>query len=78
MKAEEYCTHEKFGYFHPIQFYYSGEITDQISLPVEHDHTLEWIPTENIEEKMHVQLQGWAIKKFLDTIAQALSQDRAH
>ena len=63
--AEEYRIHKQWGYFHPIQFYYYGEIIEKILEPLETDHELKWISTENIEEKMYVKAQAWAIKQYL-------------
>lgn len=60
--AEEYLYHEKFRYFHPIQNYYCGKLTEQIVQPVETDHQLEWLPVRDIESKMYLKSQGWAIK----------------
>lgn len=63
--AEEYILHNKLGHFHPIQFYYSGIILDKVCEPVEDDHIFEWISIENIEEKMFLEIQGWAVKKYI-------------
>ncbi len=60
--AEEYLHHEKLGYFHPIQNYYIGKLTEQAMQPVETDHLLEWLPVCDIENKMYLKSQGWAIK----------------
>lgn len=64
--AEEYWVHEELGYFHPIQHYYYGELTEQLQESIEEDHDLEWISTEKIEERMKVKAQGFAIKYFLE------------
>ncbi len=63
--AEEYGLHKELGYFHPIQYYYSGRILQRISKPIESDHIFEWISLDNIEEKMYIRAQGWAVKTYL-------------
>lgn len=63
--AEEYSLHKELGYFHPIQFYYSGIIMNKICEAVENDHVFEWISLENIEGKMYLKTQGWAVKKYI-------------
>ena len=63
--AEVFVLHERRGYFHPIQYYHYGEIIEKIQEPIEKDHILEWINVENIEEKMYVKAQGWAVNYFL-------------
>jgi 8-oxo-dGTP diphosphatase len=64
--AEVYGLHKKLKYFHPIQYYYYGELLNKIVNPVELDHVLQWITTEDIETKMYVKAQGWSIRYFLD------------
>ncbi|MCR1898579.1 NUDIX domain-containing protein [Irregularibacter muris] len=64
--AEEYCLHNELGYFHPLQFYYSGKIASKISEPIENDHIFNWISMENIEEKMYIKAQAWAVRNYLD------------
>jgi hypothetical protein len=39
---------------------------DKVVNPVELDHILQWIITEDIETKMYVKAQGWSIRYFLD------------
>ncbi|MDO5516502.1 MAG: NUDIX domain-containing protein [Clostridium sp.] len=66
--AEVFVLHERRGYFHPVQYYYYGEINEKVQDPIEKDHVLEWIPLENIEEKMYVKAQGWAINCYIKNI----------
>jgi 8-oxo-dGTP diphosphatase len=63
--AEIYSTHERIGYFHPIQYYYYGEILNKIRKPIEPDHKFEWITLDNIEDKMYVESQAWAVRQCL-------------
>lgn len=67
--AEEYLVHEKLFYFHPVQFYYFGKLVNKVSLPTESDHILEWISISDIENKMYVKAQCWAIKNYFSDIA---------
>lgn len=64
--ADTYGLHERLGYFHPIQYYYSGKLGMQTRMPVEKDHSLEWISINDIENKMYVKSQGWAVKYLSD------------
>ena len=41
--AEMYCEHPTIGYFHPIQFYYSGELLQRMQKPTEADRVFRWI-----------------------------------
>lgn len=63
--AEIYSIHERIGYFHPIQYYYYGEILNKIKEPIEPDHKFEWITLDNIEDKMYVESQAWAVRQYL-------------
>lgn len=64
--AEEYWVHKELGYFHPVQYYYYGELLEKVTEPEEADHKLEWISIDNIENKMYIKSQGWALKYFLE------------
>lgn len=63
--ADTYKLHYRFGYFHPIQYYYQGEILDKIAEPTEMDHVFEWLPLEDIDSKMYVEQQIWAVKYYI-------------
>lgn len=63
--AEMYVQHETLGYFHPIQHYYAGELTGKPLASAESDHVFEWISLNEIEEKMFVKAQSWALKYYL-------------
>lgn len=60
--AEMYTTNERLGYFHPIQYYYKGKLKKHVAEQMEKDHRLEWISIDEIDEKMYVPGQIWAIK----------------
>ncbi len=64
--AEAYLLHPKVGYFHPIQHYYSGKLIKKECDPIEKDHLLEWISIDDIESKMHLEFQCWAVKYYMD------------
>lgn len=63
--AETYCQHPTIGWFHPVQYYYFGCLERQVQAPVETDHHLQWLPIEELEGKMVLESQWWAIKKAL-------------
>lgn len=63
--AETYTFHEKIGYFHPVQTFYSGSINYKVQEPVESDHILVWLSFEEIQNKMYVEMQGWAIEQAI-------------
>lgn len=63
--AETYCIHSSLGYFHPVQYYYSGQILEQVTQPIEQDHSLEWISCNDIDGKFFAKQQEWAVKKYL-------------
>ena len=64
--ADMYVLHPKVGYFHPIQHYYCGKLIEKVCAPTEKDHNLEWIAIDNIESKMHLQIQSWAVKHYIE------------
>ncbi|MCH5191251.1 MAG: NUDIX domain-containing protein [Oscillospiraceae bacterium] len=59
--AESYTEHFKIGAFHPIQNYYLGELSEQITEPCEQDHILEWVTYKEIKGKLFADLQNWAL-----------------
>lgn len=63
--AEVYCHHSELGWFHPVQYYYSGRLGEKIAGPQETDHWLEWIPLNEAEWKLNVKPQIWAVKRLL-------------
>ena len=64
--ADTYKLHYRLGYFHPIQYYYQGEILDKIAEPKEMDHVFEWLPIEDVDSKMYVEQQIWAVKYYIE------------
>ena len=63
--AETYTTHPKLGYFHPIQAYYAGELTEKVSEPTESNHELLWMDYEDAIEKMFAEMKSWAIEQAI-------------
>ena len=59
--AEHYTYHKRIGYFHPIQTYYMGTLGRRVESPVEKDHTLMWLPYNEIKGKMFSPMQNWAL-----------------
>ncbi len=62
--AEAYVTHSIIGYFHPIQTYYYGRLSERKSLPTETDHVLCWVEYDQIKGKMFSEMQNWALEQF--------------
>lgn len=74
--ADAWDTHPRVGPFHPIQFYYSGELLDPLFEDGGTDGTrLEWIPLDRIDELLFVPMQRWAVRQHLgrETSAAALA-----
>lgn len=63
--AQMYRHNEKNGYYHPIQYYYTGMLLARSAIPVEKDHRLVWLPVQGIEQRMHLPAQAWAVKYYL-------------
>lgn len=66
--AETYCHHSELGYFHPIQYYYFGRIGKKTAEPLETDHSLHWVPEREIEWKLNIEQQIWAVKKYFEAL----------
>lgn len=63
--AEMYGFHERIGYFHPIQYYYAGQILERKKEPIERDHVLQWIDAFSAVQGLHMQGQRWGVELFL-------------
>ena len=66
--AEAYIKHPTFGYFHPIQTYYLGELLEKKSDAIETDHVLRWVEYEQLKGKMFVKMQNWALEQLTNLI----------
>ena len=60
--AEAFDVHPRQGFFHPVQSYYLGSISEQLYEPVEKDHTLVWMDYNELRGRMFSQMQNWAIQ----------------
>lgn len=60
--AESYCIHERKGLYHPIQFYYMGELIKKVVDPIEKDHSLLWVDYQEVKGKMFSSMQNWALE----------------
>lgn len=69
--ADAWDTHPKVGPFHPIQYYYSGELLDQYAECGLDGTTLCWVPVDDLA----VPMQRYAVQTYLSrkTSAAALS-----
>ena len=68
--AETFCKHPKVKFFHPIQHYYIGELSNKMQEPIESDHELEWVNINEIKGKMFAPMQEWAIQIAFDYLAE--------
>jgi 8-oxo-dGTP diphosphatase len=73
--ADAWDTHPKVGPFHPIQYYYSGELLEQYAESGSDGTKLCWIPLKRIDELLGVPMQRYAVHCYLshNTSAAALS-----
>lgn len=62
--AEAFTVHPRKAFFHPVQSYYSGEISAPFTEPVEKDHSLVWESIDFLRGRMFSQMQNWAIDIF--------------
>jgi len=64
--AEAFVEHSTIGYFHPIQTYYLGELTNKVKEPIEADHTLVWIDYNELNGMMYSEMQNYAINETIN------------
>ncbi len=62
--AEAYIIHSEIGGFHPIQTYYSGELKEKITEPIESDHKLIWVKIEQLKGKMFAEMHNWVLEQL--------------
>ena len=62
--AEAYYRSPEIGYFHPIQTYYAGELTEKVREASEDDHLLVWRRFEELRGKMYLDMQNWAVEVY--------------
>ncbi|WP_461614996.1 NUDIX hydrolase [Clostridium sp. Marseille-QA1073] len=53
-------------YFHPIGYFYLANLKSKVQEPIEIDHKLEWISIKELEEKMYLEHQIWAIEQAIN------------
>lgn len=60
--AEQYKPDQTdIGYFHPFQFYYTGELIDPVCERLEKDHFLEWIDINEASGRLFLEMQEFAL-----------------
>lgn len=66
--GEYLCTGEEYlfapgdrTYLHVTGRCYLAQLGEQVRKPVEHDHTLRWVPAEHCK-RMFLQYQAWAVQ----------------
>ena len=62
--AESYMKHPELGCFHPVQTYYFGYLTEQVSAPAEEDHLFLWLEYERLKGQMYLEMQNWALEEM--------------
>lgn len=70
--AEAYMYYDKFGDFHPIQYYYEGEILPRAYTPIETDHTFEWVPLKQAAGCMFLELQAWVVEQYVQRLSKLI------
>ncbi len=50
-------------YFHPIGYFYIADLKCKVQEPIETDHKLEWISIKELEKRMYLEHQIWAIEQ---------------
>lgn len=65
--AETYMVHPEIGYFHPVQHYYVGQLSNPIQEPQNSDHCLEWGILELTKGNLFVSMQNWALDVALQS-----------
>lgn len=66
--AETYGNHPTIGYFHPMQTYYIGKLTDKICDVTEQDHQFMWIEQEKLKGNLFSKMQNWALEQCLEYV----------
>lgn len=71
--GESFVLDPDFGYFHPVQSYYSGSLTEKLCEPSEETNHLEWIAFDEIEEKLYSPMQCRAVKEVIEKECQKMN-----
>ncbi|MBR5265545.1 MAG: NUDIX domain-containing protein [Clostridia bacterium] len=67
--AEKYWKNGEKGYFHPVQYYYSGDLGEKLGESQEWDTHFEWLDLDMLEKSMVVDAQIWAVKMYINSLA---------
>lgn len=75
VSADAYVVHPELGAYHPIQFYYSGELLDPLFEDSLDGTRLEWIPLDRMDELLRLPMQCFAVRRHIgrETSAAALA-----
>lgn len=55
------------GYFHPFQYYFTGELTEKTAEPIEKDHFLEWFGVDSTPV-LSIEMQQWALEIYKEIL----------
>jgi len=64
--AESYGYFTNAGNLHLVQRYYIGTLDQYVSLPIEDDHALVWVPYDELKNTMLLDMQNWALTQCHD------------
>lgn len=64
--AEAYVKHSELGYFHPVQYYYTGILEEKVQEPTEGDHRFVWIDYKELQGNLFPKMQNWALEQIMD------------
>lgn len=64
--AETYEEHPVIGFFHPVQTYYSGDLSEQFKIETEENHHLIWIDYNELKGNLFVEMQNWALNECVN------------
>lgn len=67
-KTDSFLCHEKIGYFHPVSFFYLANLKEKVEQPLAEDHDLEWIDLSEIDEKLYLNHQIWAVNQAINLL----------
>lgn len=62
--ADLYTTSRTWTYFHPIQYYYTGSLSEPLSPSTKPSHRFCWIPFRQADQ-LFIPAQCWAVERLL-------------
>lgn len=59
--GESFVKDPDFGFFHPVQSYYSGKLTEKVCEESEETNHLVWLDVKTIKGMLYSPMQEWAV-----------------